>query len=280
MAYSISSPTIEVWNVIRATYRLTWAIFWSITALLMVPLLYFISQKRNTWQLGFSEFFISFICRRFYLCFNVKAYYEGEPVTDGNLVVANHISWIDILLLNGRIPYGFVAKSEVRKWPIFGAIGASIGTLFIERENKLAVYRALPDGQNRLKQGQTLALFPEGTTSEGITALKFYPMLFEIASRQGCQVQPIAIRYATKTGDPSRAAAFIGDDGFVESLVRMAMSPVTYAYVHYLPPINANKLDRKALAKETHRSIQTLLANQTNELKSVETQIGEPYEQA
>jgi len=248
--------------VLRLIYRLMLGLFWAIMVSLLIPVIFVLVSRRATWRQGFPELCMHLLSRRFYSSFNVKVRYFGEPVANGNMVMANHVSWLDIVVLTGRFPFGFVAKSEVRQWPIFGAAGAAIGTLFINRMSKFAVYRSLPEGQAILRRKQTLAVFPEGTTTHGEQALPFFPMTFEIAVREGALVQPVALRYLNADGSPSTAAPFVGDDGFLQSLARVAFCPATYVEVHLLTPLDARQLNRKQLACAARDSINQALALQ------------------
>ncbi len=262
--------------VFRLIYRLGLGLFWAVMVSLLIPVIFVVAQRRAVWTEGFPELCMHLLSRRFYSSFNVKVQYFGEPVSKGNMTIANHVSWLDIVVLTGRFPFGFVAKSEVRHWPIFGAVGAAMGTLFINRTSKFSVYRSLPAGQAILQRQQTLAVFPEGTTTKGEQALPFYPMTFEIAVREKALVQPIALRYLNADGTPSQAAPFIDDDGFLQSLVRVACSPVTYVEVHLLPPLDASTLSRKQLAYVARERINEVLALQGHSQPISELSLSQP----
>ena len=249
----------QMLGLIRCVFRLTQGAFWVVVVTLLIPPIYLMARKGETWRPGFPERCMHLVSRRFYSSFNVKVRYIGEVVEYGNMVMPNHISWLDIIVITGRYPFGFVAKSEVRNWPLFGAMGAAIGTLFINRESKFSVYRSLPEGQKMLRRGQTLAVFPEGTTTRGDDVLHYYPMTFEIAVREKALVQPIVLRYLNEDGQISKSAPFVDDDGFLQSLFRVARSKSTHVEVHFLEPLVGAKLNRKELAKAAQAAAKEII---------------------
>ena len=251
--------TAMLMGALRCTFRLTLGAFWVFVVFLLIPPIYLTAQKKEKWQPGFPERCLHIVSRRFYNSFNIKVRYIGEAVEQGNMVMPNHISWLDILVITGRYPFSFVAKSEVRNWPLFGAMGAALGTLFINRTSKFSVYRSLPKGQAILRRGQTLAVFPEGTTTLGDKVMPYFPMTFEIAVREKALVQPIVLRYLDEDGQRSQSAPFVDDDGFIQSLFRIARTKVTYVEVHFLEPLDASKLNRKQLAKSAEEAAREIV---------------------
>lgn len=250
---------VKLLALVRCIYRLTLGAFWVLVVACLIPPIFLFKQTDEHWRPGFPERCMHLVSKRFYASLNVHVRYIGEAVKHGNMVMPNHISWLDILVLTARYPFGFVAKSEVRNWPLFGAIGAAIGTLFINRESKFSVYGSLPEGQRLLQRGQTIAVFPEGTTSPGHDVLCFYPMTFEIAVREKALVQPIALRYLNEDGSLSESAPFVDDDGFIQSLIRIASSKSTHVEVHFLEPLDAAKLNRKQLAQASEEAVRTIV---------------------
>ncbi len=121
----------------------------------------------------------------------------------GRLVVANHISWIDIFVIHSQCPCSFVAKDEIRRWPLLGTLVARTGTLFIERGKRRAVHRMIEHIERRLQAGGRVAVFPEGTKSDGRRLLPFHANLIEGAVRAGVPVAPVGIRYVDGNGESS-----------------------------------------------------------------------------
>ncbi|MEV7600719.1 lysophospholipid acyltransferase family protein [Kitasatospora sp. NPDC089797] len=156
---------------------------------------------------------------------------------DGALVVANHVSWLDIPLLAAGRPGRSLAKTEVRKWPVLGPLVAWGGTVFLDRDR----LRTLPDTvaavAEVLRSGHPVIVFPEGSTWCGRESGRFRPALFQAAVEAGAFVQPVTIRYRLADGRPTSAPAFIGDEGLLTSLARVVAVRGLVADVTFLPPI-------------------------------------------
>ncbi|MEU4119217.1 lysophospholipid acyltransferase family protein [Kitasatospora sp. NPDC028055] len=163
---------------------------------------------------------------------------DGRAVgADGALVVANHVSWLDIPLLAAGRPGRSLAKTEVRRWPVLGPLVAWGGTVFLDRDR----LRTLPDTvaavAEVLRSGHPVIVFPEGSTWCGRESGRFRPALFQAAVEAGAFVQPVTIRYRLADGRPTSAPAFIGDDGLLTSLARVVAVRGLVAEVTFLPPI-------------------------------------------
>lgn len=200
------------------------------------------------------------LCAILLRCFNVEIQYIGSPSKEAKLLVANHISWLDALLFMPAPKLRFIAKSQVKNWPVIGLLAQLLGTVFIRRENKFQVYRSLPNAQRHIRDGDNLVIFPEGTTTVGLDVQTFRPMMFEVAKRESCLVQPVAIRYWDHSHNISQVAPFIDDDGIFMSIIKLLFVRKIYAHVHFLPVLNAAELDRKQMAQQSQHMIrQTLL---------------------
>ncbi|MFF3500957.1 lysophospholipid acyltransferase family protein [Streptomyces sp. NPDC003247] len=167
----------------------------------------------------------------------------------GLLLVANHISWLDIPLLAAVRPARMLAKTEIRRWPVAGAIAARAGVLFIDRDR----LRALPGTVDRiagtLRAGRAVAVFPEGSTWCGRAQGRFRRAVFQAALDARVPVQPVRIRYRADGGGASTAPAFVGDDSLLASLWRVTTARALVAEVEVLPPIAPETHpDRKGLA--------------------------------
>lgn len=135
----------------------------------------------------------------------------------GRMLLANHISWMDVFAIHAALPSRFVAKSEIRGWPLLGALVTLVGTLYIERGRRHAVASMNHRVGDRLQQGETVAVFPEGTTTDGRALRPFHANLIAPAREVGAECWPVALRY-TEDGQPSVAAAFIDDMAITTSL--------------------------------------------------------------
>ncbi|MFF3068700.1 lysophospholipid acyltransferase family protein [Kitasatospora sp. NPDC057936] len=160
-------------------------------------------------------------------------------VGGGMLVVANHVSWLDIPLIAAGRPGRSLAKTEVRRWPVLGPLVAWGGTVFLDRDR----LRTLPDTvgavARELRAGHPVIVFPEGSTWCGRESGRFRPALFQAAVDTGAFVQPVTIRYRLADGRPTSAPAFVGEDGLLTSLARVVAVRGLVAEVTFLPPIPA-----------------------------------------
>ena len=180
---------------------------------------------------------------------------------DGNvLVVANHVSWLDIFVLNAVHPVRFVAKAELGRWPIAGAMVRGAGTLFIERAKRHDTHRVNHHVAEVLAAGDVVAIFPEATTSDGATTLPFKSSLLQPIVEAAGRVQPVAIRYQGRDGLRSLAPAHIGDMTFVESVWRVCGEVSLRVVLDAPPAIQAGGGHRRELARTAEALIRTALA--------------------
>jgi 1-acyl-sn-glycerol-3-phosphate acyltransferase len=190
-------------------------------------------------------------CRAVVRAAGVRVRITGSAApTGGLLLVANHISWLDVPLLAAARPARMLAKTEIRRWPVAGALAARGGALFIERDR----LRALPDTVARiaeaLRGGAAVAAFPEGSTWCGRAQGRFHRAVFQAALDAGVPVQPVRIRYRLTGGAPTTAPAFVGEDTLLASLWRVASSTGLVAEVDVRPAIPPRTHpDRRALAR-------------------------------
>ncbi|MCK7575434.1 MAG: 1-acyl-sn-glycerol-3-phosphate acyltransferase [Chromatiales bacterium] len=174
----------------------------------------------------------------------------------GCLLVGNHVSWLDIPILGAQGEIGFLAKSDVRRWPLIGWLADLAGTRFIERgahQAESVVHQLLAD----LASERTTMIFPEGTTTDGRTLGRFHPRLFAIAQNPGVRVQPVAIRYRRRdTFALDHCVPYVGDDSLIANLSRLVRHPGLIACLHFLPPMQAlDSESRRALAERARAAI-------------------------
>jgi 1-acyl-sn-glycerol-3-phosphate acyltransferase len=173
----------------------------------------------------------------------------ARPLVAGPvLLVANHVSWLDVQALGATAGTRFVAKSEVRDWPVVGALAARLGTVFIRRRSLRDAARVKDVLTGLLVTGERIVVFPEGTTTDGSRVAPFYAALLQAAVDAAITVQPVAIRYCEADGAPSPAAAFVDDMSFGSSLARVLTRPRLVAELTFGPPIWAADQSRRALA--------------------------------
>lgn len=175
------------------------------------------------------------------------------------LVVANHVSWLDIFVINALYPCRFVAKAEIRAWPLAGWLVEQAGTVFIARGNRRDLRKAFEGLVQALKSGQRVAFFPEGTTAPQGTLLPFHANLFEAAVDAKSRVQPYAISYVDNARQPHPAVDFVGDMTFVQSMMAILRGPPIRARVTILRSIKAEGAHRRQLAETTEEAIRQAL---------------------
>ena len=180
-------------------------------------------------------------------------------VARGSLIVANHISWLDIFVLNAARPMAFVSKSEVREWPLAGWLAANTDTLFLRRGRRADAAETNARIGAMLASGKDVAVFPEGTTGDGRTLLPFHANLLEAALAADAPVQPVGLRFIDRaTGATSFAPSYIGDETLIGSIWRTLSAPAITAVVHFGPPEHAQGRERRAWSAHLHRVVDAL----------------------
>jgi 1-acyl-sn-glycerol-3-phosphate acyltransferase len=189
--------------------------------------------------------------RRVLQLLRVELQHQGELQAGPQLLVANHVSWLDIVVVHALCPQArFVSKAVVRDWPLIGRLVTGAGTLMVDRQRQRDTSRALETMVQALKQGDTVALFPEGTTSDGAKVLAFRASLLQSAVIAQLPVQPVALRYSEAGQSLSPSVPYIGTTSFVESLWRICVARQLVATVWMLHAATPPHGDRRTLAAE------------------------------
>ena len=175
------------------------------------------------------------------------------------VLVANHVSWLDIFVLNAVQPARFIAKAELRRWPFIGWLIAGVGTLFIERSRRRHTHEINRHVGAALAGGDVVAIFPEGTTSEGIDVQPFHGSLLQPVIDAGGQVQPVAIRYRLASGSPTIVPAYLEDVSFLGSVWRITAERAMVVELTFAAAIPAAKQHRRALARASETAIRAAL---------------------
>jgi 1-acyl-sn-glycerol-3-phosphate acyltransferase len=176
--------------------------------------------------------------------------------TNTQLLVSNHVSWLDVLVIQSLRPSVFVAKSEVRDWPLVGRLTQACGVVFVDRRSSSSARRMVDDVSNALHQGDCVASFPEGTSSEGHGVCVFHANLFEAAIRGEIEVLPLALRYTEmNTRALCLKAAFVGELSFIKSLHQVISTTKINVHVKIGESISPNGHSRRTLAHLSHRSV-------------------------
>jgi 1-acyl-sn-glycerol-3-phosphate acyltransferase len=177
----------------------------------------------------------------------------GEQPRRPMLWLANHVSWVDISMLGMLSPMSFLAKAEVRQWPLLGWLAAEAGTVFIQRgageSEQLNKQLAL-----HLQDGRNVLLFPEGTTTDGSVLRRFHSRLLSCAIESGSPIQPVAIRYL-RDGQSDTVTPFIGDDDLLSHLFRLLNEDTATVEIRLLAPIDSQGMDRNRLSRLCHNAI-------------------------
>jgi 1-acyl-sn-glycerol-3-phosphate acyltransferase len=181
---------------------------------------------------------------------------EGVPASGGCLLVANHVSWLDIMAVHAIVPEAsFVSKADVRAWPLLSRLSDAAGTLYLERERKRDALRVVHLMATALGSGRIVAIFPEGTTSSGHGLLPFHANLLQAAIAAATPVQPVALRYSDATHAVSEAVEFIGETTLVQSLWRAACGEALAVRLVFLSPRPSAGSDRRKLAEQLRADI-------------------------
>ena len=189
---------------------------------------------------------------------NVRLFLHGMPPKYGGrplMIVANHVSWLDIFAINAIVPSRFIAKSEIRSWPFVGWLCARVGTLFIERGRRQDTARINNMVSAALTGGDVFAVFPEGTTTDGTTVLKFHASLLEPALAVAAVVQPVALWYDRSDGTLCREAAYEGGKSIWDSLMGITSQHEILVHVCFLEPILPETRHRRDIAQEAREAI-------------------------
>jgi len=185
---------------------------------------------------------------------------KGNPALNGPLLlVANHMSWLDITALHAARFCRFVSKADIKKWPFIGTLASGIGTLFITRESRRDAMRVVHSMTASLQAGDVLGIFPEGTTTDGSGLLPFHANLFQAAIAANAPIQPVALQFInTTTGQRSTAPCYVGDDTLPESVWRTLTALNIAVVITFGEPQFAEGRDRRAWAKDMQEQVEAL----------------------
>jgi 1-acyl-sn-glycerol-3-phosphate acyltransferase len=185
---------------------------------------------------------------------------QGTPRPGAKLVVANHVSWLDIAAIHAVLPEArFVSKADVKHWPLIGRLVTGAGTLYIEREKKRDALRVVHQMAQALRSGDTVAVFPEGTTGDGRTLLPFHANLLQAAIATATPVQPVVLRFFDAEHAISPLAQFLGETTLAQSAWRFVCARGLNVQVQVLEPQGTAHADRRRLAEHLRETIAAAL---------------------
>jgi len=189
------------------------------------------------------------------LSVSVREHNASEELPGRCMLALNHISWLDIFVVDARFPATFIAKSEIRSWPMVGWLSTLVGTLYIERGKRSAARHARQTIAAELERGTLIAVFPEGITSFGRSLERFHSALFQPALDAKATLQPVALRYLDAAGQHTDAAGYVGDTSLLESVWTIVSTRRMVAEFNLLAPISVHAQTRRSLAEKTETAI-------------------------
>ena len=192
---------------------------------------------------------------------SIRLRYQGTPPaleTSRAMLAANHVSWLDVYSLQTVCPARFVAKAEIRGWPLLGWLSRNAGTLFIERSKRSDTARINKHISEALASGDRVAVFPEGTTGDGKALMHFHASLLQPAVNVEAMLYPVAIRYTNMAGEISTAAPYV-NISMIESLRRILREPWINVELIFGTPIDSNGKNRRELARWVEHAIANAL---------------------
>jgi lyso-ornithine lipid O-acyltransferase len=190
--------------------------------------------------------------------FGLRSVRVGKPMADAVLFVANHTSWIDIELLHSQRAACFVAKAEIASWPLVGWLAASGGTIFHRRGSNHSLATVMQAMVERLREGRSVAVFPEGGTGHNGVLKVFHARIFQAALDAEVPVQPVALRFA-RNGKRLVDAGFREDENFLQNFLRMLGGAPMDAEVHFLEQVPISQDGRRRMAELSRERIATAL---------------------
>ncbi len=237
---------------LRLVLTITWIFVGLFTVMVLFPAL---SLKARQWLIrNWSRVLMAFC--------GVRLRVHGQPKRQGAVLwVANHVSWVDIFVMDSVRAVSFIAKSDIRSWPFIGWLVAGAGTLFIERGRRHAVRAVGHQMNERFARGEVVGLFPEGTTSPGLDVAPFHTSLFEPALRAGVDIQPVALLFS-RHGKRTTRYAFVGEQTLVHNLWALLTATGTVVDLVFCPVTSAAEcaeLGRAGVAARAERMIREVV---------------------
>lgn len=238
---------------LRAAWRLARALAHALAGWLTIRLLF------PRWSQQRREAAVQAWAQRMLRLLGIPLHVQGQPPVLGPvLLVANHLSWLDILVLHAARHCRFVSKSDVRHWPLIGTLATGAGTLYIERERRRDAMRVVHHMAESLKAGDIVAVFPEGTTGDGKALLPFHANLVQAAISARAPVQPVALRFVDRARGRDSEGPLYLDDTLLASLWRTLAGRPFVAHVRFGAPQTQDGRDRRQWAEDLRAAVEAL----------------------
>jgi 1-acyl-sn-glycerol-3-phosphate acyltransferase len=226
-------------------------------ALILCVLSFWLTRLRGPMTLERRALWLQRACRMILASLGIRATIEGKPATSG-LVVSNHLSYLDILILSSAMPCFFVAKMEIASWPYFGRTAKMGGTIFLDRSSMASAQRVADIMTERFRTGIPVLLFPEGTSTDGAEVLRFHSRLIDPATSTATPITTAALRYVIADGTPERELCWFGDALFFPHMVRALAVRGFSAHVRFGEA--RVYADRRTAADQTHNEVVAMRA--------------------
>lgn len=244
-----TQPSSQQTHILTRYLRVARVIFHTCLGLVIASVLFPLASNQLKTKL------IQWWCKGLLAAFNIQVNTTGavpnpHHALTGNMFVANHISWSDIHALNSVIPLRFIAKSEIKSWPIFGFLVSKANTLFIDRSKKQDAKRTIDLAHTSLQSGDNLCFFPEGTTTDGTEIKPFKTSLIQAAILAKSPIYPVALHYPNADGSINTQIAYAGETTLVESMRNMLLQKKPVIELHFFSPITPaeyDSMDRRTL---------------------------------
>ena len=244
-------------SLIAQIFRITRVFFHTIIGLIIASV--FLPFLTKNSKLALIKWWCGGLLRAFHI--KVVTFGDLPPnTTSGVMFVANHISWSDIHALNSKITLRFIAKAEIKSWPIFGYLASKANPLFIDRSKKQVAAKIVNVTAASLVAGDNLCFFPEGTTTDGKQVLPFKSSVLQAAIAANSTIWPVAIRYVNSDGSINTNMAYAGETGLIESMLEVIKQKSAVVELHFLSPIDTTGKDRRQLTQAAYDAIVAKLA--------------------
>lgn len=239
---------------LRALAKIVHALVHALAGWLTITLLF------PRWNAQRREATVQAWAQRMLRILGIPLHVTGQaPALGPMLLVANHLSWLDILVLHAARHCRFVSKADVRHWPLIGTLATGAGTLYIEREKRRDAMRVVHHMAESLRAGDIVAVFPEGTTGDGQALLPFHANLIQAAISAHAPVQPVALRYLDPaSGKDSAGPLYLGEDTLVGSLWRTLAGEPFVAHVRFGEAQEAGGRDRREWSRDLREAVDAL----------------------
>ena len=242
-----TSPAVDpILRACRYLYRLP-LLAWHLLVDLPILLLLLAVGDVGGHQVGHAA--LRWWARWFLRIFGIRVIREGRPLAGGIMFVANHVSWVDIVALHSQHMMGFIAKHEIRSWPVVGWLTTRTETIYLRRGNSDSLGGVMDEMATRLRAGRAVAAFPEGGTRSGVELGPFHARIFTAAVAADAAVQPVALCYGARC-QAQAIVAYAPRESFVANLIRLLGEPSRPARVCFLEPIlHADHEGRRGIAQ-------------------------------